>query len=103
VSVVSTVRGFVLDIIAPKTKDIYYLCDYNNEYNKDSYIKGNNNNHSSHNVFNLVKYPHLTFAHVGVYILYILYGNKVKKDNDREEQSIENILNLYEKKFTKNK
>ena len=81
--------GFVLDIIAPKTKD--------------SYIKGNNNNHSSHNVFNLVKYPHLTFAHVGVYILYILYANEVKKDNDREEQSIENILNLYEKKFTKNK
>jgi hypothetical protein len=58
--------GFVLDVIAPKTKDIYYLCDYNNEYNKDSYIKGNNHNHSSHNVFNLVKYPHLTFAHVGV-------------------------------------
>ena len=115
VSIVNTIREkYMLDIIDPKTKDIYvkdfnrvisfdkdiyYLCDYNNEYNKDN-IKGNSHNN---NVYNLAKYPHLTFAHVGVYISYILYANEVKKDNDREEQYIENILNLYEKKFKQNK
>lgn len=57
VSIVNTIREkYMLDIIDPKTKDIhvkdfnrvvsfdkdiYYLCDYNNEY-KD--IKGNSSN-----------------------------------------------------------
>ena len=97
---------FFLDIIDPKTKeiqikdfnrvisfdkDIYYYCDYNLEDKNDKGKKP------------LSNHPNLTFTFIGVYIAYILYANEEKKENDREENYLENILSLFEKKFKQNK
>lgn len=93
---------YLLDIIDPKIKEIQ-IKDFNKviSFNKTIYgsLDANLEDKNEKLRKSLSSQTNLTFSFLGVYIAYILYANEEKKENDREENYLENILSLFEKKF----
>ena len=93
---------YLLDIIDPKIKEIQ-IKDFNKviSFNKTIYgsLDANLEDKNEKLKKSLSSQTNLTFSFLGVYIAYILYANEEKKENDREENYLENILSLFEKKF----
>ncbi len=106
---------FFLDLIDPKIFEInpedfiktisfeknIFLDNINSQsvsYNEKFYTNLNyyNNNNK---IFKLNEYENLSFSALCVYAAYIFYNCEQRKDSEKEEQYLENILTLFEKKL----
>ena len=96
---------YFLDIIDPKMGEIE-CTDFIKVISFDEEIFTNYSQYflnEEEKITKLSDYKNLTFTSLVIYIAYILYNSEDKKENDREEQYLDGILALFEKRLKQKK
>ncbi len=96
---------YFLDIIDPKMGELD-CNDFIKVISFDDTIFKNYSQYSLNEEILITKlsdYKNLTFTSLVVYIAYILYNSEDKKENEREEQYLDGILALFEKRLKQKK
>ena len=96
---------YFLDIIDPKMGELD-CNDFIKVISFDETIFKNYSQYSLNEEILITKlsdYKNLTFTSLVVYIAYILYNSEDKKENEREEQYLDGILALFEKRLKQKK